>query len=67
MAEIRCPACGRPNRAEARYCAACGVNLGDAAPKDAQGRPRYQPVAPTSLRQRLIARLRRIRPRGTRL
>jgi SAM-dependent methyltransferase len=38
---IRCPNCQHNNLETARYCARCGVNLGDAAPKDAQGRPRY--------------------------
>jgi SAM-dependent methyltransferase len=38
---IRCPNCQHNNPDRARYCARCGVNLGDAAPKDAQGRPRY--------------------------
>ncbi len=44
MPDIRCPNCGRRNAEGARYCAGCGVNLGDAAPKDAHGRPQYEAV-----------------------
>ncbi len=36
-----CPNCGHQNPEDTRYCQRCSVNLGDAAPKDAQGRPRY--------------------------
>jgi SAM-dependent methyltransferase len=39
---ITCPNCGSENPDSARYCKRCGVNLGDAAPKDATGRPQYQ-------------------------
>jgi len=38
---IRCPNCQAENPEGARYCRRCNVNLGDAAPKDAQGRPQY--------------------------
>ncbi len=49
MAEIICPNCGRRNAETARYCAVCGVNLGDAAPKDAHGRPQYETARRRSL------------------
>ena len=38
---IRCPNCQHNNPDTARYCERCRVNLGDAAPKDSHGRPRY--------------------------
>ncbi|MFN8560917.1 MAG: SDR family oxidoreductase [Anaerolineae bacterium] len=33
----------------ARYCAACSVNLGDAAPKNAHGRPQYKTARKRSI------------------
>src|SRR3954469_247894 len=41
MSEIRCPHCSKLNPEGTRYCQQCGINLGDAAPKDSRGRPRY--------------------------
>src|SRR5215218_9076646 len=38
---IRCPNCSHLNPEGTRYCQRCNVNLGDAVPKDGQGRPRY--------------------------
>ncbi|MCC7452382.1 MAG: methyltransferase domain-containing protein [Anaerolineae bacterium] len=38
---IRCPNCQTENPEGTRYCRRCNVNLGDAAPKDTQGRPLY--------------------------
>lgn len=58
MSEIVCPNCGHRNNENARYCAACSVNLGDAAPKDASGRPQYETDSQPSFWQRIKRLLR---------
>jgi hypothetical protein len=58
MSEIVCPNCAHRNAEHARYCASCSVNLGDAAPKDASGRPRYETSPQPSLWARLASLLR---------
>ena len=60
MPEIICPNCGRHNTETARYCASCSVNLGDASPKDAHGRPHYERSSPPSLFRRITRILRGI-------
>jgi hypothetical protein len=60
MSDIVCPNCGRGSPEGTRYCLSCGVNLGDAAPKDALGRPQYQAAKPQSLWERIKAVVRRI-------
>lgn len=60
--EIVCPNCKRRNAEGTRYCTACGINLGDAAPKDARHVPQYEAHTPQTLRQELINWLRRLRP-----
>jgi uncharacterized membrane protein YvbJ len=59
--EIVCPNCKRRNAEGRRYCTGCGINLGDAVPKDAQHVPQYETHAPQTLRQRLAGWLRRVR------
>jgi hypothetical protein len=60
MSEIICPNCGHLNREGARYCASCRVNLGDAAPKDVQGRPQYETRIQLSLWRRIIRLLQKM-------
>ena len=67
MAEIICPNCGRRNAEAARYCAACGINLGDAAPKDAHGRPQYETAGKRSIWKRIKQILNRQDAKNTKM
>jgi len=59
--EIVCPNCKRRNEESKRYCAFCGINLGDAAPKDSHYLPIYETPSPLTLWQRLMRWLRGLR------
>jgi len=48
--ELGCPVCGRGNRAEAKFCQACGALLGGPAPE------KIGTVTPMPLRFRIAAR-----------
>jgi hypothetical protein len=59
--ETVCPNCKRRNEEDRRYCAFCGVNLGDAAPKDAHHIPHYETPSQLTLRQWIARWLRGLR------